>query len=155
VTKYETLPRVPAERKPKKQRRREARLIYRDTVSKIARGEVIGVREEGIRLKNFIDRKYWPAIKPTLSMWEQQRARGILDTQILLRFGSTRLVSLRREEIERWQADRLADVSGSTANKELMRLKHVLNRAVAWGYVKNSPARSVKKRRKRRDERAT
>jgi hypothetical protein len=42
-----------------------ARLVYRDTVAKIARGEVIGVREEGIRVKDFIERKYWPAIQPT------------------------------------------------------------------------------------------
>lgn len=122
-----------------------ARLIYRDTVAKIARGEVIGVREEGIRLKDFTERKYWPAIRPALSGWEQTRARSILDTQILPRFGGTKLVRLRREEIERWQADRLAKVSGSTVNKEVMRLKHLLNRAVAWGYLKDTPARSVKR----------
>src|SRR5207247_5374205 len=98
-----------------------AKLIHRDTVSKIARGEIVGVREEGIRLKDFIDRKYWPAIKPRLSVWEQRRARTIFDTQILPRFGGSKLVGLRREEIERWQADRLADVSGSTTKKELRR----------------------------------
>jgi integrase len=84
-------------------------------------------------------------VKPTLSAWEQRRARAILDTQIIPRFGGVKVVGLRREEIERWQADRLAEVSGSTTNKELMRLKHLLNRAVAWGYLKDSPARSVKK----------
>jgi integrase len=122
-----------------------ARLIYRDTVAKIARGEVIGVREEGIRLKDFTERKYWPAVTPTLSAEEQRRARSILDTQILPRFGGTKLVRLRREEIERWQADRLAAVSGSTVNKEVMRLKHLLNRAAAWGYLKDTPARGVKR----------
>lgn len=122
-----------------------ARLIYRDTVAKIARGEVIGVREEGIRLKDFTEGKYWPAIKPALSAWEQERARGILDSQILPRFGGTKLVSLRREEIERWQAERLAKVSGSTVNKEVMRFKHLLNRAVAWGYLKDTPAKAVRR----------
>lgn len=114
-------------------------------MTKVAKGEVLGVREEGIRLREFVERKYWPTIKSALSSWEQQRARSILDTQILPTFGGTKLARLRREEIERWQADRLGDVSGSTANKELMRLKHLLNRAVAWGYIKNTPARSVKK----------
>jgi len=37
-----------------------ARLVYRDTVAKIARGEVLGVREEGISLRDFIDGRYWP-----------------------------------------------------------------------------------------------
>ena len=122
-----------------------ARLVYRDTVAKVARSEVLGVREEGIRVKDFIDRKYWPTVKASLSLWEQRRARMILDVQILPRFGGTKLVGLRRDEIERWQADRIAKVSGSTVNKEIMRLKHLLNRAVAWGYLKDSPARAVKR----------
>jgi hypothetical protein len=50
-------------------------------------------------------------------------------------FGGSKLVGLRREKIERWQADRLAEVCGSTVNKVVMRLKHLLNRAVAWGYL--------------------
>lgn len=122
-----------------------AKMKYRQTMTAIARGEVLGVREEGIRLKDFLDRKYWPTIWPTLSLWEQRRARTILDTQILPRFGGTKLVGLRREEIERWQSERLAVVSGSTVNKEVMRLKHLLNRAVAWGYLKDTPARAVRR----------
>jgi integrase len=122
-----------------------ARLIYRDKVAKIARGEVLGVREEGIRLRDFLERRYWPTVRPTLSFWEQKRARSILDTQVLPRFGGVKLVGLRREEIERWQAERREQVSGSTANKELMRLGHLLNRAVAWGYLKANPARGVKR----------
>lgn len=122
-----------------------ARLVYRSTVAAVARGEVLGVREEGLRVRDFVERKYWPTTKPSLSLWEQRRARGILDAQILPRFGGTRLAGLRREEIERWQAERLGAVSGSTVNKEVMRLKHLLNRAVAWGYLKDTPARGVKR----------
>jgi integrase len=128
-----------------------AKLVYRDTVAKIARGEVLGVREEGISLRDFAERRYWPTVRSTLSLWEQRRARAILDTQILPRFGGARLAKLRREDVERWQAERLQGqgdcrvVSGSTANKELMRLKHLLNRAVAWGYLKDNPSRLVKK----------
>ena len=70
---------------------------------------------------------------------------SILDYEILPTFGGMKLVSLRREAIERWQAARLADVAGGTANKELMRLKHLLNRAVARNYLRASPARTVKK----------
>jgi integrase len=33
----------------------------------------------------------------------------------------------------------------STANKELGRMKHLFSRAVAWGYMKSNPARSVRK----------
>src|SRR5581483_8478543 len=109
-----------------------AKLVYRKTVSAVARGEVLGVREEGIRLRDFVERKYWPAVKPTLSLREQERARSVLHTQILPRFGGWKLAGLRQEEIERWQAGRLTAVAGATVNKEMMRLKHILNRAVAW-----------------------
>jgi integrase len=111
----------------------------------LAKGEVTGVREESLRLRDFEKRKYWPTIQPTLSRWEQQRTRSILDNQILPRFGDLKLSGLRREAIERWQAERGTAVSGATCNKELMRLKHLLNRAVAWGYLRESPARAITK----------
>lgn len=122
-----------------------ARMLYRETMTAIAKGEVLGIREEGIRLGDFIERRYWPTVKATLSLDEMKRARIILDKQILPTFGGVKLSKLRREEIERWQSDRLAEVSSGTANKELMRFKHLLNRAVAWGYLKDTPAKAIKK----------
>jgi integrase len=122
-----------------------ARLIYRDTVAKIARGEVLGVREEGIRLRDFVERKYWPAVHATLVPEWAARSRDILDRTLLPRFGATKLVGLRREDIEAWYAERLGTVKAGTANKELARLKHLLGRAVEWGYLKDSPARRVKR----------
>jgi integrase len=38
-------------------------------------------------------------------------------------------------------------MSGATANKELMRLGHLLNRAVTWGYLKANPAKALRKAR--------
>src|SRR5262245_53380475 len=32
-----------------------AKLIYRDTMGALARGDVLGIREEGIRLREFVD----------------------------------------------------------------------------------------------------
>lgn len=59
-----------------------ARLKYRDKVTRIARGEILGVRDEGIRLRDFTETRYWSTVRPTLSVWEQERARAILNTQI-------------------------------------------------------------------------
>ena len=53
------------------------------------------------------------------------------------------LSGLRREAIERWQAERLAAVAGGTVNKEMMRLKHLLTRARVCGYLRESPARDI------------
>jgi integrase len=122
-----------------------AKLIHRDTVAAIAKGEVLGVREEGMLLRDFVKDKYWPAIAPTLSPGEQTRARVTLDTHLLPRFGGTALGRIRREDLEAWVAQRLAAVAGATVNKDLARFKHLLNRAVTWGYLKDSPARGVGK----------
>jgi integrase len=122
-----------------------ARTVLREKLSAIARGEALGVRGEHETLRVFIESRYWPAARPTLSAEEQRRARSILDTQLLPRFGDAKLTKLRREEIERWQPERSQAVTGSTANKELMRLGHVLNRAVTWGYIRANPARGIKR----------
>jgi len=120
-----------------------AKLVYRDTMAKIARGEVLGVREEGIRVKEFVDRHYWPAVKATLAPVWAQRSRYILDAVLLPVFGGTKLSRLRQQDVERWYGERLSEVKPSTANKELARLKHLLGRAVKWAYLKTSPAKDV------------
>jgi integrase len=122
-----------------------AKLIYRDTMTAIAKGEVLGVREEGIRLREFVDKRYWPAISSSLATSWAERSRNILDQAILPAFGDHRLSAIRQEPIERWFAERRAKVKASTANKELSRLKHLLARAVAWGYLKSSPAAKITK----------
>lgn len=122
-----------------------AKLILRDTQTAIAKGEVLGVREEGIRLREFVERKYWPAVKVTLAPAWAERSWYTLERLILPRFGLTKLSGLRRDEIEAWYAERLGQVKTSTANKELARLKHLLSRAVAWGYLKANPAKAISK----------
>ncbi len=124
-----------------------AKTIYRDTMTKIARGEILGIREEGIRLRDFVERHYWPAVAPTLSPVERRNRRHRLDSQLFPRFGTVRLSKLRQEAIESWYAERLQAVAVNTANLELALLKHLLNRAVAWGYLKANPARPVAKRK--------
>ncbi len=121
-----------------------AKLIYRETRQAIAKGEVLGVREEGIRLGEFIERTYWPAVSRTIDPLWAKLSLGILSRSIVPRFGSRRLSAIRADEIERWYGERLDAVKVSTANKELGRMKHLLSRAVTWGYLKNNPAKSVK-----------
>ena len=122
-----------------------AKLMYRDRMTKIAKGEVTGIREEGVTVSTFVETRYWPTIKPTVSPGWAVRTRGILDHQILPRFGPLALTALRREQIEAWYSERCATVQTTTANKELGRLKHLLTRAVDWGYLRVSPAARIRK----------
>ena len=122
-----------------------AKLIYRETRQAIAKGEILGVREEGLRLREFVERTYWPTVSRTIAPLWAELSWSIIRRSILPSFGDRKLSAIHSDEIERWYGGRLGVVRVSTANKELGRMKHLFSRAVAWGYVKNSPARSVKK----------
>jgi integrase len=123
-----------------------AKLMLRDKMNAIARGEVLGVREEGLLFRDYIDKHYWPAVRAKLAPVWAERSRSILDA-LITTFGSRRLSGVRQDEVEGWYAKRLETVSPTTANKELARLKHLFARAVEWRYVKTSPAAKVRKAR--------
>jgi integrase len=120
-----------------------AKKLYREKMTGIAKGDFLGIREEGISLKRFVEEKYWPTIKGTLSSNEERRSRSILDQHILPRFGDFKLSKVRTEDIDRWQSDRIGKASPGTVRKEMMRLKHLLNCAVKWRYIKDSPAKGL------------
>jgi integrase len=121
-----------------------AKKLYREKMTGIAKGEFLGIREEGISFKRFAEEKYWPTIKSTLSAHEARRSRTILDQHLLPRFGDYKLSKLRSEDLDKWQSHRLAQASAGTIRKEMMRLKHLLNCAVKWKYIKDSPAKGLK-----------
>ncbi len=122
---------------------RIAKNKLKEKLGSIARGDITGIREEGILLKDFIEKKYWSTVKENLSASEQARSRFTIDKHIIPALGGMRLSKIRREDIERFQADRLAAVSAGTVKKEMMRLRHVLNRAVSWRYIRETPAKGV------------
>lgn len=123
--------------------KRIAVAVLRDTQARMAKGEYLGLREETITFRAFAE-TYWEAVKPTLSPQEQDRAQRILDQHLIPRFGSERLSRITRREIEAYLAERAGQVKPGTVNKELIRLRHLLNKAVAWGYLKASPCQGVK-----------
>lgn len=46
--------------------------------------------------------------------------------------------------IEKYKAERLAEVSPATVNRELANLKNMYTKAIEWGYVKSNPVKKVK-----------
>ena len=88
-----------------------AKLMYRNLMSAIAKGEVTGIRDEGLTFGAFVEQRYWPAVKPTVAVSWAERTRGILDRQLLPRFGSLTMTTMRREAIEAWYGERCAAVN--------------------------------------------
>jgi integrase len=122
-----------------------AKLIYRDTVSRIAKGEVLGVREEGRRFMDFAQKTWLPRVAPRLAPAWAERVAEILRTTLIPTFGDHRLSAIRKDQVEAWASARLADVSASTLNKEIWVLKNALKSAVSWAYLKASPAADLRR----------
>jgi integrase len=118
-----------------------ARLIYRDLMGSIARGNVLGTREEGMTFSTFAERVWWPRVEPRLApVWAERVKTWILDAVLLPVFGSTKLIALKPDAVQAWASDRIATVSASSFNKELWTLKNLTKSAVGWGYIKIDPA---------------
>jgi integrase len=123
-----------------------AKIIYRDTMTAIAKGEVLGVREEGIRFQDFAERVWWPRTQPRLApAWAERVKAWCLDAVLTPAFGTTKLSALRKDAVQAWAAARMANVSASTLNKELWTLKNICKSAVAWGYMKADPTAGAKR----------
>jgi integrase len=127
-----------------------AKLVHRDKMNAIAKGEVLGVREEGMLVRDFANSVWWPKVHPRLASDWAARVRGMLDDVILPRFGAVKLSGLRKEAVEAWAGERLADVSASSFNKELWVLKNLGKCGVEWGYLKANPAQRAKRAREPR-----
>lgn len=64
--------------------------------------------------------------------------------RLLESFGSITLPRIKSHLIEKHKIKRIKEVSPRTVNIELLCISHMLNKAVEWGYLKDSPAKGVK-----------
>lgn len=123
--------------------KRIATAALRDIQVKITKGEYLGLKEDSLTFRAFAE-KYWAAVSHTFSAQEQDRARRILDQHLIPAFGGDRLSRITRQQVEGYLATRAGQVKAGTVNKEFIRLRHLLNRAVAWGCLKANPCKGVK-----------
>ncbi len=56
----------------------------------------------------------------------------------------TWLQNVTTRQIDRFKAARIKEVAPATVNRNLARLKHLLNTAIKWGYLYENPANPVK-----------
>ena len=106
---------------------------------------------ESLLFATFVQTRYWPAAKATLSpVWadtvEQYHLPALIEE-----FGVLALTGIDPEHIERWWGTLRQDtMAPATANKRLFRLKHIFKKAVEWGYRVDNPARGIRKHREPR-----
>uniref|UniRef100_A0A7V4LBV5 Site-specific integrase n=1 Tax=Desulfobacca acetoxidans TaxID=60893 RepID=A0A7V4LBV5_9BACT len=71
--------------------------------------------------------------------------------QLSLFFGARRLVDISPWLVERWKGERSKATGFTEVDRELACLKHMFNKAIEWGLMKENPAKTVKLFRKTRN----
>ena len=117
-----------------------AKQLYRQRMTAIARGEVTGIRDEGLRFRDFARRTWLP-------LAQARHVTQTLEAVLMPIFGERPLARLTPRDVEAWAADRRQQVAPSTFNKNLWVLKNVLNLAQARGYLRHNPAADVERRK--------
>lgn len=117
--------------------------VLEDVHVKIVKQEYLGVYEEKNALIEDFAKHYLDYSKANKALSTYQRDQISMDHLISF-FKGKYLYEVAPEMIEKYKATRLEKVEPSPINRELACLKHMYTKAIAWGYVKINPAKSVK-----------
>jgi integrase len=82
--------------------------------------------------------------RASLSLTSQNRDGYILET-LIAELGNPRLCDMRPDLLEAWWAQCTEVRTPGTANKYLVRLKHLCNKLAQWRYLPDNPARFIAK----------
>lgn len=79
--------------------------------------------------------------------WESLRLKAMSEADIgKVKFKNIKLSDLNADAIGQWRDSRLSEVAGSTINRDLNLLSHVLNTArKEWGWMAHSPTKDVRR----------
>jgi integrase len=133
-----------------------AQKAYRDTKARLDRGEAPLFATSKKTLAE-VAGKYYDVCKGTWAPVEADRVRTMLDLHILPFFGATRpaedkpfaggkkIAAVKQLHVEEYIAKRQADgAAPATINKEVARLRHLCNKAVAWGEIPRNPCAGIR-----------
>lgn len=107
--------------------------------------------KSAIPFRTFVEQHYWPAVQLDLSaVWRETVERYHLPA-LVETFGRLELSKITTEAVQVWWAKlRRQRRAPATCNKLLVRLKHILDKAVEWSYLSQSPAQYLKRAREPR-----
>jgi integrase len=119
-----------------------AEQILHDIELKALKGEYLGIYEEKkIPFADFAQ-EYLEFAKSTKA--PSTYAGNVREMQRLMRSIDGYLPKLTTAMIEKYKIARSNEVKPATVNRELTLLKHMLTKAVEWGYLKRNSASSVR-----------
>jgi integrase len=113
---------------------------------KAAEGKWLGeIAPDRITLERFFEQKFEPRFHGAANT--KKNYRVAFNKHFKPCFGKLNLHQIKPEYIEDYKADRAKKAKASTINQELILLGSILERAVEWEYLRENPARKVKRLR--------
>jgi integrase len=121
--------------------RRQAEMVLAKRMSEAIEGRYFSKRNLGLMpFKEFAD-KY---LKEVIPLMRSVRSETIRVRRWTRDLGTRPLGQITRAELETWQRETRLRCKPSTVNRELGRLRHMLNRAVDWGLLEHNPIKGLK-----------
>jgi len=82
-------------------------------------------------------------VKPLLSSSSFERFESIIDKHLQPSFNCY-LYKISKKQITEYIEKRSGEVKPATVNQEIKRLRHMLNKAIEWGYIRENPCKGIK-----------
>lgn len=125
--------------------KRLAEQALSEVQTRIFKQEHLGVFDEKKVLFKDFAKTYLEYVKANKSAGMHRNEKAYLDLQLTPAFGDRYLFEITREAIERVKQTLSEGRTPATVNRYLASLKHLLRKAVDWGYLKANPAVGVRK----------
>jgi len=123
---------------------RIADLTLKDIEVRIAKEENLGVHANKKVLFSSFAETYLAFSEVNKSPRSYRRDVTSLRVNLVPYFGEGYLSDVTAHAVEIYKTERLENVTPATVNRELACLRHLLNKAVEWGYLNVNPAGRVK-----------
>jgi integrase len=125
------------------QSKKVAELTLKDIEVKIAKGEHLGIHDNKKILFESFGNVYLEYAKTNKA--DKTYELNVSNLHALNPcFHEMYLSDITPQDIERYKAERLKQVLPASVNRDLTCLRHMLNKAVEWGYLSASPMKGVK-----------
>jgi len=120
-----------------------AELTLKDIEVKIARKEHLGIQETNKILFEKYSEEYLTYAKINKS--EKSYTLNITNIKALnLFFKGKYLTDIKPQDIESYKEERSKNLKPASVNRDLACLRHMLNKAIQWGYLLSNPMKGIK-----------
>jgi len=121
----------------------QAQLALKAVEVDLVKGKYLGIEEPPKMIFEKLCAEYLKYAKTNKTYYSYRRDEVSMKP-MLLAFGSRQIKDITAHDFECYMNQRKVDHKNSTVNREIACIKHMLNKAIEWGYLLTNPLRTVR-----------